>query len=60
MAASFLTSALDGGEQSVSRPGRFSPEKEPPVPVEYETGWAYSGTSKFNPYPANVKYIVNS
>jgi hypothetical protein len=60
MAALFLTSVLDGGEHSVSHPGRFTPEKERSVPIEYETGWAYSGTSKFNPYPANVKNIVNS
>jgi hypothetical protein len=29
----FLTSALVGGEWSASRPCRFIPEKEPPVPV---------------------------
>ena len=34
MATSFLTSALDGSEQSVSRPGRFTSEKEPSVPIE--------------------------
>jgi len=28
-----LTSALDGGEWSASRPGRFTPEKEPLVPI---------------------------
>jgi hypothetical protein len=27
-----LTSALDGGEWSASRPGRLHPKKEPPVP----------------------------
>jgi len=27
---SFLTSALDGGKWPVSRPGRFTPEEEPP------------------------------
>jgi hypothetical protein len=39
---SFSTSALDGGEWSVSRPGRaFLPqEKEPPVPIVQEAGWA--------------------
>jgi hypothetical protein len=31
---SFLTSALDGGGWSPSRPGRFILGKEPPVPVE--------------------------
>jgi hypothetical protein len=31
---SFLTSALEGGEWSASRPGRaLSPGKEPPVPI---------------------------
>jgi hypothetical protein len=30
----FLTSVLDGGERSVSRPGRFTSGKEPSVPVE--------------------------
>jgi hypothetical protein len=29
----FLTSALVGGEWSASRPGRFTPGKEPPVPI---------------------------
>jgi hypothetical protein len=36
----FLTSARDGGEWSVSRTGRFTPRKEDPVPTEYEAGWA--------------------
>jgi hypothetical protein len=27
----FLTTALAGGERSASRPGRFTPGKEPPV-----------------------------
>jgi hypothetical protein len=31
---SFLTSALEGGEWSASRPGRaLPPRKEPPVPI---------------------------
>jgi hypothetical protein len=29
----FLTSALDGGEWSDSRPGRLTPEKQHPVPI---------------------------
>jgi hypothetical protein len=38
---SFLTSALEGGEWSASRPGRaLFPEKEPPVPIVQEAGWA--------------------
>jgi hypothetical protein len=38
---SFLTSALDGGEWSASRPGRASPPgKGTPVPIVQEAGWA--------------------
>ena len=34
-----MTTALDGGEGSVPRLGRFSPGKDP-VPVVQEAGWA--------------------
>jgi hypothetical protein len=38
---SFLTSALEGGEWSASRPGRaLPPEKEPPIPTVQEAGRA--------------------
>jgi hypothetical protein len=38
---SFLTSALEGGEWSASRPGRdLLPGKEPPVPTVQAAGWA--------------------
>jgi hypothetical protein len=38
---SFLTSALEEGEWSASRPGRTLPAgKEPPVPIVQEAGWA--------------------
>jgi hypothetical protein len=38
---SYLTSALDGGEWSASRPGRaLPPGKEPPEPIGPEAGWA--------------------
>jgi hypothetical protein len=38
---SFLTSELEGGEWSASRPGRaLPPGKEPPVPTLHEAGWA--------------------
>jgi hypothetical protein len=38
---SFSTSALDGGEWSVSRPGRaLPPGKRTPVPIGQEAGWA--------------------
>jgi hypothetical protein len=33
IAPTLLTSLVDGGEWSASRPGRFIPEKEPLVPV---------------------------
>jgi hypothetical protein len=37
---SFLTSALDGGEWSASRPGRaLPPGKGPPVPIVQEAEW---------------------
>jgi hypothetical protein len=36
-----LTSALEGGEWSASRPGRaLPPYKEPPVPTVQGAGWA--------------------
>jgi hypothetical protein len=35
----FLTSAVDGGEWSASRPARFTPGKEPSVPTRWEAGW---------------------
>jgi hypothetical protein len=38
---SFTTSALDGGEWSLSRPGRaLTQGKGPPVPIVQEAGWA--------------------
>jgi hypothetical protein len=38
---SFLTSALDGGAWTASRPGRaLHPGKGPPVPIVQEVGWA--------------------
>jgi hypothetical protein len=38
---SFLTSALEGGEWSASRPScALPPGKEPPVPTVQEAGWA--------------------
>jgi hypothetical protein len=36
----FFTSPLVGGEWSASCPGRFTPEKELPVPIVYEVEWA--------------------
>jgi hypothetical protein len=38
---SYLTSVLDEGERSASRPGRALPSgKGPPVPIGQEAGWA--------------------
>jgi hypothetical protein len=38
---SLLTSALQGAEWSASLPGRaLPPDKEPPVPIVQEAGWA--------------------
>ena len=34
-----LTSVLDGGGWSTTRPGRLSPGKDP-VPIVWEAGWA--------------------
>jgi hypothetical protein len=34
-----FTSALVGGEWLTSRPGRFTPGKEPTVPFEEEVEW---------------------
>jgi hypothetical protein len=43
----YLTSALDGGEWSASRPGRASPpEKELPEPIGQESGWAIESVWK--------------
>jgi hypothetical protein len=36
---SFSTSALGGGEWSATRPGRFTPRRDP-VPIVQEAGWA--------------------
>jgi hypothetical protein len=41
IAPPLLTSALDGGEWSPSRPGHFTSEETvPPVPIGQEAGWA--------------------
>jgi hypothetical protein len=41
ISTSFLTSAVEGGEWSASRPCRaLPPGKEPPVPIVEEAGWA--------------------
>jgi len=35
-----MTTALDGGERSASRPGRSLPPGKDPVPIVQEAGWA--------------------
>ena len=35
-----MTTALEGGEGSASRPGRFLPHGKDPVPIVQEAGWA--------------------
>jgi len=35
-----LTTALEGGEGSASRPGRSLPPEKDPVPIVQEAGWA--------------------
>jgi hypothetical protein len=46
----FLTSALDGGEWSASRPSRFSPRKESLVPIGPQSWSGRSGEEK-NSHP---------
>ena len=47
-----MTTALEGGEGSKSRPGRFTPGKDP-VPIVQEAGWApgpvWTGTENLAP-----------
>jgi len=60
----FLTSALDIGEWSYSRPGCFTPGKRPPpVLLGYETGWdtepVWTGWRREkNPAPPGNRYPV--
>jgi hypothetical protein len=35
-----MTTALEGGDGSVSRPGRSLPPGKDPVPIVQEAGWA--------------------
>jgi hypothetical protein len=43
----YLTSALDGGEWSLSRPGRaLAPGKGPPIPVGQELGGPQSRSGR--------------
>jgi hypothetical protein len=49
----FLTSALDGGEQSASRSSHFTPGKEPPVPMDRRMGEPHSHSGQY----AKVKIL---
>jgi hypothetical protein len=50
---SFLTSALEGGEWSASRPGRaLPPGKEPLVPTVQEAEWAPEIIFQIFPQPS--------
>jgi hypothetical protein len=64
---SFLTSALDGGECSASRPGRaLSPGKEPPSPIVQKAGraselvWTQRVEEKSFPSAGDRKLVVQS
>jgi len=48
----FLTSALDGGEWSDSRPGRFTPRESPPTP-RYPLDISLSGTQSQSGHRGN-------
>jgi len=49
-----MTTALEGGEGLSSRPGRFTPEKDP-VPIVQEAEWApgpvWTGAENLSPPP---------
>ena len=51
------TSALDGGECSTPRPGRFNPGKDP-VPIVQEAGWAsgpvWTGAENLAPHRDSI------
>jgi len=42
----FFKSVLEGGEWSASHPGRFTPGKEPLVPIVLEGGWAQNRSGR--------------
>jgi len=57
-----LTTALEGGEGSASRPGRFLPSKKDPVPIVQEAEWApgsvWTGAEKSRPPPGFDPWTV--
>ena len=50
---SCLTSALDRGESSTSRPGRFTPGKKTPLPIKLEAG-------KLDTNNKNIKWDITT
>jgi hypothetical protein len=57
----FLTSALEGGEWSASRPGRpLPPDKEPPVPTVQEAGLKAEAEGKSSVFVGDRTTFVQS
>jgi hypothetical protein len=54
-----LISALDGGEWLASRPGRFTPWKEPLVPIGQEEGTRLYRIKNEEPQKKLNTYSVN-
>ena len=50
-----MTTALEGGEESASHPGRSLPREKDPVPIVQEAGWApgpmWTGAENLAPPP---------
>ena len=53
-----MTTALEGGEGSASRPGRFFTPGKDPVPIVQEAGWATGlvWTGAENIAPTGIRY----
>jgi len=56
----FLTSTLDVGEWSASRPDRFHPAKKRAVPVERRVEWLQSRSGHASYLPCNRNQIPGS
>ena len=61
-----MTTALEGGEESASRPGRSLPPEKNPVPIVQEAGWAqglFGQVRKISPPPGfdprTVQLVAN-
>jgi len=44
-----MSTALEEGEGSASRPGRSLPPGKDPVPIVQEAGWVWTGAENFGP-----------